>query len=72
LSESVLGFAGLVLSLIIKPTPFDSLWKKVREHLDTPEWSAAHGAENFVLALCFLYSLGAVDVTPGGELFRCG
>ena len=72
LSESVLGLAGLVLSHLGKPTPFDALWKRVREQTGTPEWPAVHGVENFVLALCFLYSVGAVDVSPSGELFRCG
>lgn len=71
IAESVLGFAGLVLSLIPKPLPFDSLWKRVQEKLTSREWPAAHGVENFALALCFLFSIGAVDVSPNGELFRC-
>jgi len=72
LCESVLGLAGLVLSVVVKPMPFDALWRHMREKLDTPEWPAAHGVENFVLALTFLHSIGAVDVSPDGELFRCG
>ena len=71
ISESVLGFAGLVLSLTQKPLSFDSLWKKVQEKLASPEWPATHGVENFALSLCFLFSIGALDVTPNGELFRC-
>ena len=72
LSESVLGFAGLVLSLVVKPITFDQLWKRVQEQQECGSWPVAHGTENFVLALCFLFSIGTVDVTPGGELFRCG
>jgi hypothetical protein len=71
LSESVLGLAGLVLSHVAKPTPFDSVWKQIEAQLDTREWPAVHGVENFVLALCFLYAIGAIDVSPAGELFRC-
>lgn len=71
LSESVLGFAGLVLSHVVKPTRFDALWTRVREQIDTRDWPAAPRVENFVLALCFLYSIGAIDVSPDGELFRC-
>ena len=71
LSESIIGFAGLVLSQIDKPDSFDAVWKRVRCFLDSSEWPAAHGVDNFVLALCFLHSLGAVDVTSSGELFRC-
>jgi ABC-three component (ABC-3C) system Middle Component 6 len=72
LSESILGFGGLVLSALRRPTTFDNLWKRLQESVDTPDWPAAHGVENFVLALCFLYSIGAVDVSSDGELFRCG
>jgi hypothetical protein len=71
LSESILGFAGLVLSLINKPITFDQLLKRVQDQQVRGSWPAVHGAENFVLALCFLFSIGSVDVTPGGELFRC-
>jgi hypothetical protein len=70
ISESVLGFAGLVLSLVSKPVPFDSLWKSVQEKLESPEWPK-HGVENFALALCFLFSIGSLDVSSKGELFRC-
>jgi hypothetical protein len=72
LSESILGFAGLVLSYVSKPRTFDDLWKRVRENFDTAEWPATHGVENFVLALCFLHSIAAIDVAANGELVRCG
>jgi hypothetical protein len=71
LSDSILWFAGLVLSFVDKPTTFDALWRQVRELLDSPDWPAKHGVENFVLALCFLYSVGAIDVSPSSELFPC-
>jgi hypothetical protein len=71
LSESILGFAGLVLAGLARPATFDALWKRVAECLDTPEWPATHGAEDFVLALCFLYAIGAINVSADGELFRC-
>lgn len=72
LSESILGLAGLVLSFVDKPTTFDTLWKKVQDKLDTPDWPATHGVDNFVLALCFLYSIEAIDVSPTGEILPCG
>jgi hypothetical protein len=71
ISESILGLGGLVLSCLNRRVTFDTLWKRVQEPLVSPAWPAAHGVENFVLALCFLYSIGAVDVSPDGELFRC-
>ena len=70
LSESVLGFAGFVLSFVGKTTTFDTLWNRIREQLETSEWPASHGVENFALAICFLYSTGVLDVTQSGELYR--
>lgn len=57
LSESVLGFAGLVLSLTSKPSSFDALWKLVQERISTPEWPASHGVENFSLRFVFCFPL---------------
>ena len=71
LSESVLGFAGLVLSFLGKPVTFDQLWKRVKQQQDSGLWPAAHGVENLVLALCFLFSIEAVDVSTAGELCQC-
>lgn len=71
ISESILGLAGLVLSHLSTGTTFDSLWRVVREQLDTPSWPANHDVQNFVLALCFLHSIGAVDVSANGELSKC-
>lgn len=72
LSESVLGLAGLVLSALTHPMSFDSLWRLVQDRLDTPDWPATHGADNFVLALSFLYMIETIEVSPDGELIRCG
>ncbi len=70
LSESVLGLAGFVLSFVGNPTTFDALWNRIREQLESPEWPASHGVENFALALCFLYTTDILDVTQSGELYR--
>lgn len=72
LSESILGLAGLILSSLKGRMTFDGLWKKVRQHFESPNWPATHGVENFVLALCFLFSISVVEVSSDGELFRCG
>lgn len=71
MSESIVGLGGLVLSNISKPSLFDALWTRIQEQTGTPDWPASHDVEDFVLALCFLYSVGAIDVTQNGELVRC-
>lgn len=70
LSESVLGLAGLVFSFVGNPTTFDALWNRIQVQLETSEWPASHGVENFALAICFLYTTGVLDVKQSGEIYR--
>lgn len=69
--ESILGLAALVASRLGEPMTFDALMRVLEEDLDSPRWPAFHTAESVSLALCFLYSIGFVDVMSGGEVYRC-
>jgi hypothetical protein len=71
LSESILGLAGLTLATLRRRMTFDILWNRVSYELDSATWPAAHGVDNFSLALGFLFAIGAIDVSPDGEIFRC-
>lgn len=71
ISESIVALSGLVLSVLTKPMSFDKLMKIISPTLGGPEWPATHGADSITLALCFLNTIGAVDVDPCGELYRC-
>jgi hypothetical protein len=71
LAESIFGLAALVVAALTRRKSFDELWKQIQRQMDTPAWPAGHGVDNFVLALCFLFLIGAIDVSPSGELFRC-
>ena len=72
IAESILGVAGLVVATIKQPTSLDELMVKLSPVFDTPKWPASHGVESVVMALCFLNSIGVVDVTATGDLVRCG
>ena len=72
LAESLLGLAALVLAALDRPLTFDRLMGRLAPQFETPDWPAFHTAETVSLALCFLYAVGAVDVTEDGELVRCG
>jgi len=72
IGESILGLAALVMASLEKPLAFDNLMAVLVTKFETPKWPAYHNTETVSLALCFLYSAGLVDVTPEGELYRCG
>ena len=71
ISESILGLAALVVVTMEKPLPFDNLMATLISKFETPEWPAYHNTETVSLAVCFLFSVGLVDVTPEGDLYRC-
>lgn len=71
ISESILGLSALVVSNIDGGITFDKLMGRLVRKFETPEWPAYHNTETVALALCFLYTIGLVDVTKEGDLFRC-
>jgi hypothetical protein len=72
IGESILGLAALVVVTLEEPLAFDKLMAVLCPKFETPEWPAYHNTETVSLALCFLHSAGLVDVTPEGDLYRCG
>ena len=71
IGESILGLAALVVANLDEPLPFDSLMAVLTPKFETSEWPAFHTTQTVSLALCFLYSVGMVDVTPAGDIYRC-
>lgn len=71
IGESILGLAALVMANVEEPIAFDNLMAVLTPKFETPEWPAYHNTETVSLALCFLYSVGLVDVTSEGDLHRC-
>jgi len=63
-SKSLLGFGVKVLSSLNSPKTFNELWLGVRERETSLSYS------HFVLALDFLYIIGAVDY-KSGRITRC-
>lgn len=70
-AESILGLSSLVLAHMRKPRTFDSLMAALSPKFETSAWPAYHTTETVCLALCFLFSVGLIDVSPDGELYRC-
>src|SRR5260221_9356467 len=47
IADALLGFSGLIVSELSGAATFDHLWGKVHKLLDTPDWPAVQGADNF-------------------------
>jgi hypothetical protein len=72
LSESVLGFAAIILSwLRHKPRSLDALHELARKASGTEKLPSYHGFDSVLLAILFLYSIGAVELRRGGEVRLC-
>jgi hypothetical protein len=72
LGESILGLGAVVLLwLRRKPLSLDALHERAQRASGSRELPAYHGIDSVFLAILFLYSVGAVELTEGGEVRRC-
>ena len=72
LSESLLGLGAFILKFIGAPKNIDRLWSEVRQVNNSSYFPAHHSYNNFLLALDYLYSIGAIDLNDRGEIHLCG
>jgi len=71
LAESIIGLSGFALESLVAPKTIDALWAEFREVNNTYEFPAYHSFENLVLAIDFLFSIGAITEDSHGKLARC-
>jgi hypothetical protein len=69
-SESLLGFGGYILKLLENPGSLDDLWKRYQQDFEKEAIFAKHSFDNLILAIVFLFSIGAVEERDG-LLFKC-
>lgn len=70
LSESLLGLGGYVLKLLDKPRTIDDIWREYSKVNNTNMFPAYHGFDNLILAVDFLFTVGAVDIMRSGEIYN--
>ena len=68
LSESVYGLGAYVLAGLTSPKTIDEIVAYVRGLHTSGLYPAKHSLENIVLALSFLYALGAVEIDRQGRI----
>ncbi|MCF8243648.1 MAG: hypothetical protein K9J37_04540 [Saprospiraceae bacterium] len=69
-SESLLGLGGFLLSMLKEPATLDELWMKF-EKINNRKLPAYHSFDNVLLALDFLFLIGALNIADTGELHLC-
>ncbi|WP_394351176.1 ABC-three component system middle component 6 [Draconibacterium mangrovi] len=71
LSESLLGLGGILLGYLKIPQSVDELWHKYSKINNSKRYPAYHDFDNLILALNYLYLIGAIDIDEKGKLMLC-
>ena len=71
LAESILGLGGFVLSELDRPKTADQIYQRAKESREDNSLPAFHDLDSVILAVLFLYSIGAVEATDSGAVRRC-
>lgn len=68
-SESLLGLGGVLLSFIHEPKTIDDIWFKYSEINNSKSgFPAYHNFDNVILALNYLYLIGAIKIDNNGKI----
>jgi hypothetical protein len=68
-AESLMGLGGILLSIINEPKTIDEIWFKYSEINNSKlKFPAYHNFDNVVLALNYLYLIGAVEINSNGKI----
>lgn len=71
LSESLLGLGGVILKMVKEPLTIDELWEEYQKINNSKNYFPAyHSFDNVVLALNFLFMIGAIDLNKEGKIFH--
>lgn len=70
-SESLLGLGAYLLQYLKDgPKSVDDLWFRVTKQNETKKAFAYHGFDNVVLALNYLFIIGAIDLNSEGLIYN--
>lgn len=71
LSESIFGLAGVILAELRHPDYIEELWGKFERINNTERMPTNHSYDNFLIALDYLYMIGAIDADEENKLYIC-
>ncbi len=68
-SESLMGLGAILLSFINEPKSVDEIWFKYSEINNSKrKFPAYHNFDNVILALNYLYLIGAIEINTNGKI----
>lgn len=68
-SESLMGLGGILLSFINEPKSVDEIWFRYSEINNSKrKFPAYHNFDNVILALNYLYLIGAIQININGKI----
>jgi hypothetical protein len=71
LSESFLGLGGILLGFLKSPLTADEIWHKYYKINNSKKFPAYHNFDNVILALDYLYIIGAIDINEEEKILLC-
>ncbi len=71
LAESIIGLGAFVLGELEEPRSVDRLYERMERAIGTSSLPAYHDYDALVVAILFLYSIGAVELRENGVLQLC-
>ena len=71
LAESILGLGAFLLGELNTARTVDRLYNRVCQARDQESLPAYHDFDAVLLAILFLYAIGAVELTDNGGVQRC-
>lgn len=71
LAESILGLGAIILDHLDRPRSVDQLYQAILEDRENGTLPAFHDFDAVILAVVFLFSIGAVEANSSGVVSRC-
>jgi hypothetical protein len=71
IAQSLVGLGSFALERLERPKTIDALWNEFQQVSNSAKFPAYHTFENLMLAVDFLFIIGAVEEDSNGKLIRC-
>jgi len=71
LAESILGLGAFVLQQLDRSRTVDQLYQAVLKARENRAFPAFHDFDSLILAITFLYTIGAIESDSNGMVKRC-
>lgn len=68
INESIFGFGAFLLQYLEKPISTDELWEQYKDSYTNKKYSVKFSFDQFIMALDYLYIIGAIKESEGGLL----